>query len=129
MATSRMVIASKTGMNVPEATLRTQSTAMGGYDPMRGTKMPKVAELLQENGVPASYERTNFESLASRASPSNPVITEMKGHVVVVNGVHNTPAGRLVSMRDPNPRMGPGQMREADFLDKFEGAAIFTDGR
>jgi len=129
VATSRMVIASKTGMNVPESTLRAQSTAMGGYDPMRGTKMPKVVELLQENGVPASYERASVDALAARASPSSPAIAEMKGHVVVVDGVHNTPSGRLVSVRDPNPRMGPGQMREADFNQNFEGSAIFTDGR
>jgi hypothetical protein len=137
MGASRMIIDTQTGRDVGEATLRDQSSRMdGGYDPVDGTNLSSLDDLLRQNGVSGAAEGRplTVDDLATHTANGDPAMVLLGhydaagnrtgGHFVVVDGVTNNPDGtRNIIIRDPWP---PGQgnsttMSETQFLNDYNG--------
>ncbi len=158
MGSSRMVIDTMTGRDIPEGDLQTQSSAMGphGYDPVNGTYLDTMDDLLRQNGVSGAAEPRNLDvdGLADHTKNGEPAIVQVDhydangnrtgGHFVVVDSVTTNPDGsRTLNIRDPWP---PGQgtsrqVPEDQFLNnyyndqdpnggrtRYIGWALTTDG-
>jgi hypothetical protein len=129
IACTRMVIESTQLMDVPEDALTARAQEIGTYHARDGTRFEYLPKLLHDQGVTTSGPyAAGIEELAARASPSHPAIVKYQGHVAIVDGVTTLRNGtRVVNVRDPNPRAGPGQMYLDAFSSRYEGEAIFTD--
>lgn len=140
IASSRMVIATCLGKDVPEGDLRTQSQNYpGAYDPANGTGMGNLTELLRANGVANASEPKSGQTvtdLQNATAGGDPAIIHYNnpgggGHFVVVDGVRTNPDGsRTVLVRDPwPPDQGVQQeMSEADFNNRgFSGWVVTTN--
>ncbi len=141
IASTRMVVQSLTGRDVPESTLRTQSQSYpGAYTDANGTRMDNLTSLLQANGVAnASQPRSgqSYDDLQRATAGGNPAIIHFNnpgggGHFMVLDGVRTNPDGtRTFIIRDPWCGGGPGgrrEMSEADMASRgFSGWAITTN--
>ena len=129
MAASRMVVHSETGTDPGEAAMRTESQNHGGaYDPVNGTQMDNLTNVMQSQGVNASNPTPNqtIDNLATATAGGNPAVVHVEhsnggGHFVVVDGVTTHADGsRTVEVRDP----GGGVARsvpESDMNNDFYG--------
>lgn len=137
VASSRMVIQSHTGNDIPEAQLRTQSQALpnppGGYHPINGTPHDATTALLRANGVPnASPIRPqtvgDLQANTATGAPAIAVINVPGGtHAVVVDGVTTNPDGsRTVHSRDPGTGTHNSQSEQA-FNNSYTGWAHSTN--
>jgi uncharacterized Zn-binding protein involved in type VI secretion len=139
-ASVRMVIASETGQNIPEADLRQQSQDYpGSFDPINGTNMSNLTQLLRANGVSNASDPQSgqtVDDLQRATADGHPAIAHHNnpgggGHFVVVDGVRTNPDGsRTVLVRDPGPpnRGTRREMSEADFNNRgFSGWTITTN--
>ena len=108
-AASRMVIYSRTGNDVPEATLRDESQKHGkfGYDEFNGTYTPDVPVMLKDHGVkhagkwktPATIDE--MEGAMKQGKPAM-VLLRDPGHFVVLDGIETKKDGtKSLLIRDP----------------------------
>ncbi len=130
VASTRMVIQTKTGKDIPEADLRAQSAQIpGGYTPGQGTEPWATRQLLSDNGVPASHiQYQGVEDLEMQTRGGNPALVSIRPpgqatrHMVVVDGVSTDSSGnKTVHIRDPWPP-GKGSTADApaDIFDIFQ---------
>jgi hypothetical protein len=141
IASSRMIIQSRTGKDPGEAALRTQSSAMpGGYDPVNGTRMDNVAQLMRNNGVPSATMRSgqSVADLQAATAGGNPALIHVNnptppggGHFMVADGVTTDSSGtRQVQVRDPWP---PGSGTQSTMSEQqlqqrgYSGWAVTTN--
>lgn len=134
-ASSRMVIATMTGQDVPESQLRNESQNYpNSYDPVNGTGMGNLTPVLRDHGVNASEPQSGqtVDDLQAATANGHPAIAHIAypgggGHFVVIDGVRTNPDGtRTVIMRDPAPQ-GQGTQREMSESD-FTGGGYPGNG-
>lgn len=133
IASSRMVIATVTGNNIPESDLRTQSQNYpGAYDPVNGTRMDNITSLLRANGVSNASDPKSGQTvgdLATATANGDPAVAHFNNpaHFVVVDGVRTNPDGsRTLQVRDP-ARSESTEMSESDFNNRFSGWTVTTN--
>jgi len=107
-AASRMVIYSRTDKDVPEATLREESSKRKfGYDELNGTYTADVPSMLGDHGVkhagkwktPASID--DMEGAVKKGTPAM-VLLRDPGHFVVLDGIETKKDGtKTLLIRDP----------------------------
>ncbi|MDC3960498.1 type VI secretion system tip protein TssI/VgrG [Polyangium jinanense] len=109
-AAVRMVIQSRTGVNVAEETLREESSARGsppGYDEFNGTYTRDILTMLKDHGVsnPGQWKRKatikDMESALAKGRPAM-LLLRSPGHFVVLDGIQTTADGKKkLLIRDP----------------------------
>jgi RHS repeat-associated protein len=140
IAAARMIIASKTGKDVAEATLRSQSGDMeGGWASGKGTHMESLPELLRQHGVDAGDMKnvTVAELQQMTDNGNNPALVHIQhaeqpgsgpgAHFIVVDEVVTMPDGtRVLHIRDPDGNMRA--MTEDQFNNDYYGNGTGTKG-
>lgn len=92
--------------------------------------MPRLAETLNSNGLPAQRVLgASLEDVAAATAKGNPAIVRMSldrgGHAVVVDGVTVRNGQEVVAIRDP--ALGRQYFTPVDeFRQKFSGEVIYT---
>jgi hypothetical protein len=107
-AASRMVIFSRTDKDVPESTLRDESSKRKmGYDAFNGTYTPDVPVMLEDHGVkhPGAWKsgatEADMEGALEKGKPAM-VLLRDPGHFVVLDGIETKKDGtKSLLIRDP----------------------------
>jgi uncharacterized Zn-binding protein involved in type VI secretion len=145
MATTRMVIATVQGITVPEDALQNESQGFeGAYDPVNGTQMSNLTDLLHLNGVKNASDpkQQSIDDLQKATAGGHPAIVHFNnpgggGHFMVVDGVTtNRDGSQSLDVRDPWPPAGADgkgggndtEMSDKEFKDRgYSGWAVTTN--
>src|SRR5260370_9855275 len=112
MATTRMILGSVQGINVPENAFQNESQAFpGSYNPVNGTDMSNLTDLLHLNGVKNASDpkQLSIDDLQKATAGGHPAIVHFNnpgggGHFMVVDGVTTNKYGsKTVYVRHPWP--------------------------
>src|SRR5260370_34740060 len=144
MATTRMTSATVQGTNVLQPAAQKESQAFRRrYDPVNGTDMSHLTDLLRLNGVKNASEPKDLsiDELQKATAGGHPAIVHFNnpgggGHFMVVDGVTtNKDGSKTIDVRDPWPPVGAdgkggndNDMSEKEFKDRgYSGGGITTN--
>lgn len=133
VASSRNVIAQKTGRDIPESTLRQELRSIMGkpnHDFEKDGINPAYAqELLKRNGVDSELKTGLSLTDLDVETQKTPIMVGFRnpGHRVILNSVKtDTQGNKLFIVDDPAPTYGgtPRVMTEAEFSSKYNTNAV-----